>query len=73
MSIAEQMLTIAQDAKAASQTLASLSSAVKNELLQQMAQALLDHSEELIESNEKDLAAAREAILGVGREMGLIP
>ena len=61
MSIAEQMLKIAQDAKAASQTLASLSSAVKNELLQQMAQALLDHSEELIESNEKDLSAAREA------------
>ena len=61
MSVAEQMLKVAQDAKQASQTLASLSSAVKNELLEQMAQALLNHTEELIESNEKDLAAAREA------------
>jgi glutamate-5-semialdehyde dehydrogenase len=61
MSVTEQMLKIAQDAKAASQTLASLSSAVKNELLQRMAQSLVDHTEELIESNEKDLAAAREA------------
>ena len=60
MSIGEQMLKIAQDAKTASQTLASLSSAVKNELLQRMAQALLDHTEELIEANEIDLAAARE-------------
>ena len=63
MSIAEQMLKIAQDAKTASQTLASLSSAVKNELLQRMAQSLLDQTEELIQSNEKDLAAAREADL----------
>ncbi len=61
MSIAEQMLKVAQEAKAASQTLASLSSTVKNELLQQMAQSLLNHTEELIEANEKDLAAAREA------------
>lgn len=63
MSVAEQMLKIARDAKAASQTLASLSSAIKNELLQCMAQSLLDHTEELIESNEKDLDAAREADL----------
>ena len=61
MSVAEQMLKIARDAKAASQTLASLSSAIKNELLQCMAQSLLDHTEELVESNEKDLYAAREA------------
>ena len=61
MSVAEQMLKVAQDAKTASQTLASLSSAVKNELLQRMAQSLLDHTEELIEANEKDLSAARLA------------
>ncbi|MCK4508232.1 MAG: glutamate-5-semialdehyde dehydrogenase [Desulfuromonadales bacterium] len=61
MSVAEQMLKVAQDAKAASQTMACLSSAVKNELLQRMAQSLLDHTEELIEANGKDLAAAREA------------
>jgi glutamate-5-semialdehyde dehydrogenase len=60
MNLAEQMRKVAQDAKKASQTLASLSSAIKNELLQQMAQALLNHTEELVEANEKDLAAARE-------------
>lgn len=63
MSVAEQMLKVARDAKRASQILASLSSAVKNELLQQMAQALLNHTEELIEANDKDLAAAREVKL----------
>jgi glutamate-5-semialdehyde dehydrogenase len=63
MSVAEQMLKIAKDAKAASQTLASLSSTVKNELLQRMAQSLLGHTEELIEANETDLAAARKADL----------
>jgi len=61
MSVAEQMLKVAQDAKTASQTLAGLSSAVKNELLQNMARALLDHTEMLVEENEKDLVAAREA------------
>ena len=61
MSVTEQMLKVAQDAKTASQTLAGLSTAVKNELLQNMAQALLDHTEMLIEENEKDLIAAREA------------
>jgi len=60
MTVAEQMLKVARDARQASQTLARLSSAVKNELLQKMAQALLDHTEELIEENEKDLIAARE-------------
>jgi len=53
MNVAEQMLKVAQDAKSASQTLSSLSSAVKNELLRRMAQALLDHTEELAEANEK--------------------
>jgi glutamate-5-semialdehyde dehydrogenase len=61
MNVAEQMLKVAQDARSASQTLASLSSAVKNELLLRMAQALLDHTEELAEANEKDLIAARAA------------
>jgi glutamate-5-semialdehyde dehydrogenase len=60
MTIAEQMLRISQEAKAASQTLANLTSAVKDELLLRMAQALLDHTEELIEANERDLEAARQ-------------
>ncbi len=63
MSVAEQMLRIAQEAKAASQILASLSSTVKNELLQRMAQSLLEHAEELIEANEADLVAARKTDL----------
>jgi len=61
MSVTEQMLKVSQDAKTASQTLARLSSAVKNELLKNMAQALLDQTEVLIDENEKDLIAAREA------------
>jgi len=60
MSLAEQMLKIAHDAKIASQTLASLSTTVKNELLLRMAQALLEHTDGLIEANENDLAAARK-------------
>ena len=61
MSVTKQMLKVAEDAKSASQTLAKLSSAVKNELLQNMAQALLNDTEVLIEENEKDLVAARAA------------
>jgi len=61
MNVTEQMLKVAQEAKKASQTLARLSSAVKNELLQRMAQALLEKTDNLIEENEKDLTAAREA------------
>ena len=61
MNVTEQMLNVAEDAKSASRTLARLSSAVKNELLLNMAQALLNATETLIEENEKDLIAAREA------------
>ena len=61
MNVTEQMRKVAQEAKKASQTLARLSAAVKNELLQRMAQALLDNTEGLLDENEKDLAAAREA------------
>jgi glutamate-5-semialdehyde dehydrogenase len=61
MNVTEQMLNVAEEAKSASRTLARLSSAVKNELLQNMAQALLNATETLIEENEKDLIAAREA------------
>ncbi|MDH3998242.1 MAG: glutamate-5-semialdehyde dehydrogenase [Desulfuromonadales bacterium] len=59
--VTEQMIKLADEAKAASQVLSCLSSQVKNELLQRMAQGLLDHADELIQANEKDLIAAREA------------
>jgi glutamate-5-semialdehyde dehydrogenase len=61
MTVTEQMAKVAMDARAAAQILASLSSAVKNELLQRMAESLINCSEQLIEANGRDLAAAREA------------
>jgi glutamate-5-semialdehyde dehydrogenase len=61
MTIAEQMAKVAKDAKAAAQVMAGLSTAVKNDLLRRMADALVERSAELIAANEKDLAAAREA------------
>jgi glutamate-5-semialdehyde dehydrogenase len=60
MNDAERMQAVAQDAKKASHALARLSSAVKNDLLIHMAEALVRNAESLIEENEKDLAAARE-------------
>ena len=64
MSIAAQMEKVAKDARAAAQVVATLSTAVKNDLLRSMAQALVEHSEELLAANERDLAAAGEAGLG---------
>ena len=61
MSVAEQMVNVAKDAKAASNRLASLSSAVKNELLLNMANALLNQRESISHANEKDLSAGRHA------------
>ena len=61
MSVTEQIQKVAHDARAAAQILGSLSAAVKNELLQKMADSLLNNTEQLISENEKDLVAAREA------------
>ena len=61
MTIAAQMEKVAKDAKAAAQVVAGLSTEVKNDLLRRMAQALIDHSEALLEANALDLAAAQEA------------
>ena len=61
MTIAAQMEKVAKDAKAAAQVVAGLSTAVKNDLLQRMATALIERSGELLAANELDLAAAREA------------
>lgn len=60
MTIAEQMLEVARAARRASRTLANLSTAVKNEMLLRMADALEKAVAALMEANEKDLAAARE-------------
>jgi glutamate-5-semialdehyde dehydrogenase len=64
MTLAEQMAKVAKDAKAAGQVLAGLSTAVKNDLLRRMANALVEATEEILTANEQDLAAAREAGLG---------
>jgi glutamate-5-semialdehyde dehydrogenase len=61
MKLAEQMAKVARDARAAAQVLASLSTAVKNDLLRRMAGALIERNEVLIAANERDLAAGTEA------------
>jgi glutamate-5-semialdehyde dehydrogenase len=60
MSIRDEMLKVARDAKAASRVLATLASGVKNELLQRMAVALEENVANLLAANELDLAAARD-------------
>lgn len=60
MSIENEIITMAKQARAASHTLSTLSTTVKNELLRKMADALEAGSAELIRENEKDLVAARD-------------
>jgi len=57
MTIAEQMLEVAREAKQASRVMANLSSAVKNDMLQRMAASLEQSSETLIRENEQDVQA----------------
>ncbi|PLX97001.1 MAG: glutamate-5-semialdehyde dehydrogenase [Desulfuromonas sp.] len=65
MSLATEMKSLASAAKAAARTMAGLSTNIKNELLCNMADALVAAAPELQEANKKDLAA--------GRERGLAP
>jgi glutamate-5-semialdehyde dehydrogenase len=60
MSIAEKIRTIAADARAASFAMAKLSSTVKNELLMDMAMALINNTPHIVEENKKDLAAGEK-------------
>jgi glutamate-5-semialdehyde dehydrogenase len=60
MSIAEKIRTIAADARAASFAMAKLSSTVKNELLMDMAMALINNAPHIIEENKKDLVAGEK-------------
>jgi len=60
MTIAEQVATIAQNARQASIALARLSTTVKNEMLLKMSDALEADSATLIAENAKDLAAGKE-------------
>ncbi|MCP3175966.1 glutamate-5-semialdehyde dehydrogenase [Desulfuromonas sp. KJ2020] len=60
MNMAEQMVQLARASKEAGRVLARLSSAVKDDLLRHMADALEQNAEALISANENDLAAARD-------------
>ena len=60
MTVRNDMLNLAREAKSASRIMATLSSAVKDELLLRMAEALEDNAESLMAANEQDLTAARE-------------
>lgn len=60
MTIAEQVATIAHNARQASFALARLSTSVKNEMLLQMAHGLEAGVAHLIAENAKDLATGRE-------------
>ena len=55
MTIAEKITKIAVDARAASLFMARLSSAAKNDLLLNMAMALINNTPHLIEENRRDL------------------
>ncbi|HOP39666.1 MAG TPA: glutamate-5-semialdehyde dehydrogenase [Geobacteraceae bacterium] len=60
MTIAEQIRTIAVDARYASRAIAKLSSTTKNALLNDMAAALTANAAFLVAENAKDLAAAEK-------------
>ena len=60
MSVAEKIRNIAADARQASFAMAKLSTTVKNELLMDMAMALINNAPHIIEENKKDLAAGEK-------------
>ncbi|HET6418874.1 MAG TPA: glutamate-5-semialdehyde dehydrogenase [Geobacteraceae bacterium] len=60
MTIAEKIRKIAADARQASFAMARLSSGAKNELLMNMAMALINNTHHLIEENAKDLASGEK-------------
>ena len=60
MSISEQVVTIAQEARQAALAMARLSTVTKDTMLQKMATALEDATRYLIEENRKDLESGRQ-------------
>ena len=60
MTIAEKIRKIAVDARQASFAMARLSSAAKNELLLNMAMALINNTPHLVEENARDLTAGEK-------------
>ncbi|OIP41877.1 glutamate-5-semialdehyde dehydrogenase [Candidatus Desantisbacteria bacterium CG2_30_40_21] len=60
MSIKDDIISMATQARQASRKLANLSSMVKNDAILSMAEALLDNLEQILEENRKDLDNAKE-------------
>ena len=60
MTVAEQIRTIASNARQASFAMARLSTGAKNELLLGMADALVNNAPQIIEENRKDLLAGEK-------------
>ena len=52
------MQTFLEEAKRTSRTIANLSTAVKNKVLNDMADALMHHCDFIIEHNQKDMSNA---------------
>ena len=60
MTIQEQILEMATEARRAAREIASMPTAVKNRLLGLMADAIIDKTDYIKEENRKDLEAGRE-------------
>jgi len=60
MSLKEDILGIARQAKFSSQRLANLSSKIKDEVLSRMAETIETNARRIKEENSKDVASARE-------------
>jgi glutamate-5-semialdehyde dehydrogenase len=60
MTISEKIRKIATEARQASFAIARLSSGAKNDLLLNMAVALINNTRHLIEENRKDLASGEK-------------
>ena len=58
------MQAFLEEAKRSSRTIANLSTAVKNRVLNEMADALMNHCDFIISHNEKDMSEARLNNLG---------
>lgn len=58
--ISNEMLSLGKKAKEAARALRKASSADKDNALEQMARSLDDHTEEIIQANQKDIETARE-------------
>ena len=61
MTVAEQIRTVAVEARQASFAMARLSTGAKNELLLDMAASLVQNAPHIVEENRKDLAAGQKS------------